>query len=698
MMFRSGEFTPPALWLNAIGGTLYWAAALWFALRHARDPAWDWLLFALLAGMLGTAGLLFDSSQLWDANWWWWHLLRVGAFAMAFVHIIATFYRWQTRISELNARLDESNRRMEEQLAELAAENSERREAERALRESEHRHRLLYNKTPAMLHSLDRDGRVVEVSNFWLERMGFARPEVVGRAIGDFLTAGSRERMTQELDRFLQVGTLRDLELAFVRRDGAVIDALVSAAAEYGDDGTIRRSVMVVTDVTDRKAREAEVEHLSYFDALTHLPNRRLLGERAQQAMAKARQKDASCAVIYLDLDRFKDINDTRGHDTGDALLLGVARRLQGCLREGDTLARLGGDEFAVLLPDADGETAARTAGRIQTALRDPIEAGDQGYQVAASMGVAIFPEHGEDLGELLKHADIAMFQAKSRGLDHLQFHPEQREAVQQRVQLETELRRAIEEQALQIHFQPQVCLSTFRVAGLESLVRWEHPERGTISPAVFIPLAEETGLIHTLGQQVLEAALAQARAWSDQGWGPPRVAVNLSAIELQAPEVVARIEETLNLYEVPGHQLELEITETAAMTDPEHNLRTLQALRELGVSIAIDDFGTGYSSFSYLERLPVDSLKIDRSFVGKIDEQAEDQGIIQTILALTRELDLGCVAEGVETPGQEAILRRVGCFMGQGFRYAPALPAAELNRRFPDLRFDGPAGNRPSS
>jgi len=683
VMFQTGEFTLPALRLNQAGGVLFWVAALWFALRHARQPTWDDLLFGLLAGMLGTAGLMFEASTLWGVNWWWWHLIRVAAFAMAFVYISATFYRGQIRIQHLNTRLDETNQRLEERLAELATENTERREAERALRESEHRHRLLYNKTPAMLHTLDREGRVVEVSNFWLDRMGFARPEVVGRPIGDFLTPGSRERMAQELDRFFRAGSLRDLELAFVRQDGTVIDALVSAAAEYGDAGDIRRSVMVVTDVTDRKAREAEVEHLSYFDALTHLPNRRLLAERANQAMAQARREGDGCAVIYLDLDRFKDINDTLGHDTGDRLLLAVARRLQGCLREADTLARLGGDEFVFLLPGTDPEAAARVAGRIQLALRDPVEVDGQGFLVTASMGLASFPEHGEDLSELLKHADIAMFQAKSRGLEHLHFRPEQREAVQERVHLEAELRRALADQALAVHFQPQVCLATGRVRGLETLVRWEHPERGAISPGVFIPLAEETGLIHQLGQQVLEAALAQIRQWADAGHEVPRVAVNLSARELQGPEVTARIAETLALYELPGHLLELEVTETAAMTDPASNLHTLDALRQLGVAVAIDDFGTGYSSFSYLERLPVDTLKIDRSFVASIDETAEDHGIIQTILALTRELDLGCVAEGVETSGQAAVLRQVGCLMAQGFWYAPALPAAEIERRF---------------
>ncbi|HKJ87765.1 MAG TPA: diguanylate cyclase, partial [Gammaproteobacteria bacterium] len=553
LMVENGTFTATPLVLNLLSGLLFWAAALGFLRHFLSHPSWESLLFGMLSGFLGTSGMLFGESSLWDATWWWWHLLRLTAFSLAFFYILATFFRWQREIKALNSQLDEAKQNLEHRLRDLARENTERREAEHALRKSENRFRRLYNKTPTMLLSLDPAGRVTEVSDFWLEHTGYTRGEVLEQLLRNFLAPSFRTELESALANFFETGHLRDLELDLVRKDGSVINSLVSAAGEYDLQGRIHRSIMVVNDITARKEREAEIEQLAFYDVLTGLPNRRLLGERASQAIALAQRSQNPLSVMYVDLDRFKDINDTCGHEAGDRLLVSIAQKLQGLTRKSDTLARVGGDEFVFLLPDTEADQAKTLAERIARSLETPfLEEGHQ-FHTTASAGITQFPQDGVNLNELLKNADIAMFRAKEEGLEYQQFHPELQHSVQVRVQRETELREAVRKQELDVYFQPQMDLAGRRVVGCEALVRWHHPKWGPVSPGDFIPLAEQTGLIHDLGRQVLEEAVSWTRVWRESRSSGFRVAVNLSVHELQAPGIAEAVSEVLDCHGVPG-------------------------------------------------------------------------------------------------------------------------------------------------
>lgn len=440
-----------------------------------------------------------------------------------------------------------------------------------------------------------------------------------------------------------------------------------------------RRLLHVVwRDITDEKEREAEIARLANYDPLTSLPNRRLLNDRGRQALALARRLDRPLAVMFVDLDRFKDINDTLGHDVGDALLAEIARPLGACLRESDTLARLGGDEFALLLPEAEARDIHRIAERVLAVFRRTFDIDGRSIRIGASIGIVVYPGDGEDLNELIKNADIAMYQAKSRGGGYVFYQSEHGARVNRRVEIESELKRALDQDRLQLHFQPRVDVTTGEIRSLEALLRWYHPEQGWISPAEFIPVAERTGQIHAVGVRVLEMALGQLRRWRDAGI-ETRVGINVSAHELDADDFVDRIREALTRYELPAESLEVEITETAAMSGAERGMERLSDLRALGVEVAIDDFGTGYSSLSYLKRCPVDTLKIDQSFIRDMIEDPTDASIIDTIIQFAHTLGITrVVAEGVEYREQEEALKVLGCTEMQGFFYCrPA--AAEI-------------------
>ncbi|PWG61401.1 EAL domain-containing protein [Spiribacter halobius] len=429
-------------------------------------------------------------------------------------------------------------------------------------------------------------------------------------------------------------------------------------------------------DISERKHREREVERLAHYDPLTDLPNRRLLRRAGEEAIKRALVSGAGLGVLYMDLDRFKDVNDTQGHDHGDLLLVEVAARLRACVRRRDTLARVGGDEFALLMPGADHAALAATAARIQEAFRRPFNVRAGVVRMGASIGGVVCPRDGRSLNELLQHADIAMYRAKDAGLGYLPYEAEHGLELHARVNLERELARALREGTLELAYQPRVGAANGRVASVEALVRWRGREQ-EIPTERFIPVAETSGLIHSLGEHVLELACRQLRAWQARGV-PLRVALNISARELQRDDFAERVLAAIEAHGVAAEGLELEITESAAMAFAESNLDSLARLKAQGVYIAIDDFGTGYSSLSYLKRLPVNALKIDRSFVRDMLEDPTDAGIIETIVALARSMGLETVAEGVETEGQERALIALGCDSLQGYRYArPGPPEA---------------------
>ena len=446
-------------------------------------------------------------------------------------------------------------------------------------------------------------------------------------------------------------------------------------------NGQYMRRAGVVRDVTERKRQEARIEHLAYHDALTGLPNRTMLMDRLAQALSHAQRAQQQLAVLFIDLDRFKLVNDSLGHPVGDQLLQEVARRLRGALREDDTVARVGGDEFQVVIGNVAGVAdAARVAEKLMQVLGESFVLEGQELHVTASLGVSLFPRDGASGELLLKYADTALYEAKGEGRNAYRFFsPEMNAQAHGRLRLENDLRRAVERCELELHYQPQLDLATGEVSAVEALVRWRHPVRGLVLPNAFIPMAEETGLVLGIGEWVLNEACRQVAAWQREGIGLPRVAVNISARQLQRPGLDGAVRHALAASGLSPCALELEITESSVMLDPQHARSVLQSLRDLGVQLSIDDFGTGYSSLAYLKRLPLDRLKIDRSFIHGIPTDNDDATIVETIIVMTHKLGLRVIAEGVETLEQRLQLVRQGCDEMQGFLLAHPVPGAEL-------------------
>jgi diguanylate cyclase (GGDEF)-like protein/PAS domain S-box-containing protein len=494
-----------------------------------------------------------------------------------------------------------------------------------------------------------------------------------------------RARVAHAQRATLTEGASYELDHRIVRPDGEI--RLVHQQAELIRDsaGHPLKRVGIVQDVTERRALETQLRHQAFHDALTGLPNRALFFERLGQALARLRRDGWPCAVLFLDLDRFKDINDTAGHDAGDRLLIAVAARLRAALRDGDTLARLGGDEFTVLLENVtDVHEAVRAATRLLDALAEAFILDGQGYRFTASIGIAIGHGGHDRPEDVLRDADIAMYRAKEAGRSgYAIFDPEMQAHLIARLALERDLRHALEAGEFTLHYQPIVDLATGDMTKVEALARWHHPDRGPISPGDFIPVAEETGLIRSLGRWVLGEACRQARAWQLAGT-PMAIAVNLTAQEFQHPDLADEIAAALAAAGTEARWLRLEITESLAMRDVAATITTLAALQRLGVAVAIDDFGTGYSSLAYLKRLPVGVLKIDKAFIDGLGIEEEDTAIVTAIITLAHALGLRVIAEGVETADQAARLRALGCDQAQGYHFARPLPAAALGALLP--------------
>jgi diguanylate cyclase (GGDEF)-like protein/PAS domain S-box-containing protein len=433
--------------------------------------------------------------------------------------------------------------------------------------------------------------------------------------------------------------------------------------------------------VYEQQAAEARAERLALFDALTGLPNRHLLADRATQAIDIARRSDEPVAVLFLDLDHFKNVNDSLGHRVGDALLAQFAARIRGAVREQDTVARMGGDEFVLVLPLTDIAGAAHLATKLMLLASEPFLIDQQELNVTPSMGIAMFPTDGDDFDTLCKCADAAMYRAKKGGRNAYRFFTSEMQAQSARaLQLENALRRALERQQLSLHYQPQFALDAdggSRIVGAEALLRWQHPELGWVAPSEFIPVAESSGLILPIGEWVLNEALSQLRRWDAAGLPELTMAVNLSAVQFRHNDLPDLVERVLREVGMPAARLELELTEGAAMDDPNAAITVMNELHARGVRLSIDDFGTGYSSLSYLKKFRVSKLKIDQSFVRDLTEDAEDRAIVDAVIRMASALGLETLAEGVETEGQLAFLRREGCMGVQGYLFSRPLPAA---------------------
>jgi diguanylate cyclase (GGDEF)-like protein/PAS domain S-box-containing protein len=474
------------------------------------------------------------------------------------------------------------------------------------------------------------------------------------------------------------------------RSDGTKCVVHLLAEPVIDDSGKQGRFRGTVQEITEREEAESQIRTLAYFDALTGLPNRERFKEQAEQAMTAAQRVGTKMALIYVDLDNFKRINDTLGHTAGDMVLKGVAKALTNIVRGTDivakvdaetgvssSLARLGGDEFTIMLTGLSrSESAARVAKRIMQALSRPLKIGDREYVVTGSMGIAIYPDDGEDVNVLLRNADIAMYTAKEEGRNVYRFFSEEMNArMAERLAIESDLRMALERDELLLHYQPQVESLTGNVVAFEALVRWDHPTRGLVPPFEFIGIAEETGLIIPLGEWVLRAACEQAMKWHHAGYSELRVSVNVASQQLTQSDLVATVHNALETTGMDGRYLELELTESSLMSDVETTIQTLRNLKETGLSLSVDDFGTGYSSMNYLKRFPLDSLKIDRSFVRDLNVDPNDAAIARAVIALAKALDLSTIAEGVEEEEQLAFLRALGCDLIQGYYFGRPMP-----------------------
>ncbi|WP_051155285.1 bifunctional diguanylate cyclase/phosphodiesterase [Noviherbaspirillum massiliense] len=449
-------------------------------------------------------------------------------------------------------------------------------------------------------------------------------------------------------------------------------DILIDTASSIG---------IQIGEFCRRKEAEERVHYLAYYDSLTGLPNRILFNQRLQHGLSSAQRTGARLAVLFIDMDRFKNINDTLGHDAGDHLLQETARRFTSCVRASDTVARLGGDEFVVLLEDIDDpRDAAAVARKIIESALAPLRLMHREYHVSASVGISLFPDDGKDAQTLMKHADIAMYLAKAQGKNNYQFYSARINLhSSQRLALESSLRHALARGELLLHYQPKVDLASGRITGAEALLRWMHPDLGMVPPTQFIPIAEETGLIVPIGRWVIDTACAQNKAWQDQGLPKLCVAVNLSARQFNDGSLTEDLARALESSGLPPELLQLEITESMVMADPDDAARILSGVQAMGVSIAIDDFGTGYSSLSQLKRFPINTLKVDRSFIQDLSTSSEDAAIAGAIIAMGRALKLNVVAEGVEHPEQASFLREHHCCEAQGYHFGRPMPADEL-------------------
>ena len=540
---------------------------------------------------------------------------------------------------------------------------------------------------------MDADFRYVSVNPAFLRMTGYAEPEVLGRSASLLDSVQNDSAFYRHIRA--QAGRLGHWsgELWQRRKDGdELLTALELRTVRDADDDSVLH-VCVFNDITQQKRTEQELRYLANFDTLTSLPNRSLLSERLSRAIVRAHREDTRLAVLFLDLDRFKDINDSMGHAAGDRILRAAAVRLQQTVGAQHTVARLGGDEFTVVLEDLEsGDDADRIAREIINAFEAPLLLDDRReVSISPSIGISLYPDHAQVPTELLKQADTAMYQAKAAGRRTLMRYNDNMDlAVRQRATISGALRKVLDRGELRLVFQPRLSLSPPRITGVEALLRWSSPEHGDIPPAEFIPIAEESGLILEIGEWVLREACLVLQRWRQHGMDALNVSVNVSVLQLLRGDFVGVVGRVLDDMDIPPHLLELELTESVLMANAEQTAERLQAFRALGVSLAIDDFGTGYSSLAYLKRLPITTIKIDKAFVDGLPHDAEDAAITPTIVAMAHSLGLRVVAEGVETEAQMRFLAERGCDEIQGFWVSPPLDALQCLAFMRNWRPDG--------
>ncbi|MCX8086168.1 MAG: EAL domain-containing protein [Rhodocyclaceae bacterium] len=582
--------------------------------------------------------------------------------------------------------------RIEQDQRELARAHRtliERFEAQRAAEERLRLFATVFSNASEGMTITDAATRIVAVNPAFTAITGYSESEAIGQTPA-LLNSGRHEpafyrQMWQSIET---TGKWRG-EIWNRRKDGVIYPEWLSITAVHDESGRITHYIGIFSDITERKEAEQRILYLAHHDALTGLPNRLLLDDRIEQALLKAKRSNQLTGLLFIDLDRFKNINETLGHEIGDELLVQAAKRLAATLRETDTLARHGGDAFVVVLPDlAQPQDATQVARKLLAALGQPYRLAGHDLTVTGSIGIALFPEDGDSASELLRNAETAMYHAKEEGRNTLRFYAaDMNFASLGELLLETHLRNALDRGELLMFYQPKVDARTGELVGAEALMRWQHPEHGMIPPGRFIPLAEECGLIAPMGEWALKAVCRQLRAWLDAGLEPVPIAVNVSAQQFAQHDVAQVVAQALAESRIPPELLELEMTESLLMKNAEHTAAVLGALKGMKIRMAIDDFGTGYSSLSYLKHFPVQVIKIDRMFVQDIDAEGEKVKLAAAIIALAHGMDLHVVAEGVETEAQRDYLARSGCDQFQGYLFDRPLPAEAFAERLKKRR-----------
>jgi diguanylate cyclase (GGDEF)-like protein/PAS domain S-box-containing protein len=560
---------------------------------------------------------------------------------------------------------------------------TERRLAEDALRETERRFRSIFEHATEGIFQTSPDGRYLNVNPALARIYGYASPQELMDTIGDIgrqLYVDTKRR--HEFLRLMEEhGSVNNFVSEILRKDGSRIWIAENARVVHDDHGAVLHYEGTVVDVSATKRYEEELVHLANHDALTNLPNRIMLNDRLRQMLLHATRGNTVVAVAFVDLDNFKLVNDSLGHNVGDQLLMTMAERMKSCLRETDTVARLGGDEFVLLLSgERRGEAMGAVIRRVLAGICEPCAIDGHDFNVSASIGISVFPRDGRDVETLLKNADTAMYRAKESGRNNFQFYTaEMNVAVNSRIETEANLRRALERSEFVLHYQPKVDLGTRRIVGMEALIRWQHPQHGLVGPVHFIGISEETGLIVPIGEWVLNTACEFNHSLQEMGLPPMRVAVNLSARQFRGHNITGTVRRALAHSGLLPKWLELELTESLVMHDAGNLISTLEDLDNIGCKLSVDDFGTGYSSLSYLKRFPVANLKIDKSFVRDIASDADDAAIVKAIIVLGHSLELSVTAEGVENEGQLRFLAKNGCDEVQGTYFGEAMPGPDL-------------------
>jgi diguanylate cyclase (GGDEF)-like protein/PAS domain S-box-containing protein len=567
----------------------------------------------------------------------------------------------------------------------------------RRLHKHDERFHALFGLSPDAMVLVDLYGNIIMTNEQGANLYSGSAEELIGKNVFDLIVPEERTLAKEIMtERIFKQSCVRNIEHTALRKDGSSFPAELNLALIVDKKGKAEAIISVIRNITERKTAEKQIYRMAYYDSLTDLPNRMFFVELLKRKLEHAKRNNLIVAIFFIDLDDFKRINDTLGHDIGDQLLQAVANRLLETMRRSDYVARSYkkeitevvsrqcGDEFIILLHNIKhAEDASNTAHRLLKELAQPYELSGREVFITASIGISLYPGDGEDAESLLKNADTAMYQAKNKGKNNCRFYSRQMNVASlELLTLGNELHRALERNEFLLHYQPKVAFLTRNIIGVEALIRWRHTARGLISPAQFIPLAEVNGLIIPIGEFVLRTACLQNKKWQEAGFKPITVAVNLSSRQFDQKDLPEMIHEVLNESRLSPEHLEVEITESMVMRNPEEAILTLQALKEMGIKIAIDDFGTGYSSLNYLKRLPLDFVKIDKSFVENVSSSSGDAAIVRAIIAMAHSLNLEVIAEGVETEEQLTFLQEHGCDAMQGFLLCHPLPAED----FPEI------------